>query len=118
MNMENDRYESPKVEIIKMQVEQSLLISSVAGEDIYEWEDIDEHTAKAVTKFVAQHNCGSSKPAEPEPYDYYISDNQIYMYYNREWCKTTRPMDYIWEIECPVVAIVNYEIQQLEGVYQ
>ena len=40
MNMENDRYESPKVEIIKMQVEQSLLISSVAGEDIYEWEDM------------------------------------------------------------------------------
>ncbi len=38
--MENDRYESPKVEIIKMQVEQSLLISSVAGEDIYEWEDM------------------------------------------------------------------------------
>ena len=40
MNMENDRYDSPKVEIIKMQVEQSLLISSVAGEDIYEWEDM------------------------------------------------------------------------------
>ena len=39
-NMENDRYESPNVEIIKMQVEQSLLISSVAGEDIYEWEDM------------------------------------------------------------------------------
>ena len=38
--MENDRYESPNVEIIKMQVEQSLLISSVAGEDIYEWEDM------------------------------------------------------------------------------
>ena len=38
--MDNDRYESPKVEIIKMQVEQSLLISSVAGEDIYEWEDM------------------------------------------------------------------------------
>ncbi len=38
--MKNDRYESPNVEIIKMQVEQSLLISSVAGEDIYEWEDM------------------------------------------------------------------------------
>jgi hypothetical protein len=38
--MENNRYESPNVEIIKMQVEQSLLISSVAGEDIYEWEDM------------------------------------------------------------------------------
>lgn len=38
--MGNERYESPTVEIIKMQVEQSLLISSVAGEDIYEWEDM------------------------------------------------------------------------------
>lgn len=38
--MENNRYESPNVEIIKMQVEQSLLISSVAGEDIVEWEDM------------------------------------------------------------------------------
>ena len=38
--METVKYESPEIEIIKMQVEQSLLISSVAGEDIYEWEDM------------------------------------------------------------------------------
>jgi hypothetical protein len=38
--MENDRYESPNVEIITMQVEQSLLISSFTGEDIVEWEDM------------------------------------------------------------------------------
>jgi hypothetical protein len=38
--MENNRYESPNVEIIKMQVEQSLLISSFTGEDIVEWEDM------------------------------------------------------------------------------
>ena len=85
---------------------------------IYEWETIEEHTAKAISKFVEQHNCGNIKPLDPEPYDYYISEGQIYMYYNRKWCKSTRPMDYIWEIECPVTAIVNYEIRQVEGVYQ
>lgn len=38
--MENDRYESPTVEIIKMQVEQVMLSSSFTGEDIYDWEDM------------------------------------------------------------------------------
>ena len=33
-------YESPAVEILKMQLEQAVLTSSFTGEDIYEWEDM------------------------------------------------------------------------------
>ena len=38
--MENGRYESPKIEIIEILVEQAVLSSSFTGEDIYEWEDM------------------------------------------------------------------------------
>ena len=39
-NMENEKYESPYVEIIKVEVDQPILTSSFTGEDIYEWEDM------------------------------------------------------------------------------
>lgn len=39
-NMENYRYESPKVEIIKMHIEQAVLASSFTGEDINTWEEM------------------------------------------------------------------------------
>ena len=38
--MGNYRYESPRVEIIEMKVEQSLLVSSFTGEDIDGWENM------------------------------------------------------------------------------
>ena len=38
--MVKDNYESPAVEILKMQLEQAILTSSFTGEDIYEWEDM------------------------------------------------------------------------------
>ena len=38
--MVKDNYESPTVEILKMQLEQAVLTSSFTGEDIYEWEDM------------------------------------------------------------------------------
>lgn len=38
--MENQKYESPYVEIIKVEVDQPILTSSFTGEDIYEWEDM------------------------------------------------------------------------------
>ena len=38
--MVKDIYESPTVEILKMQLEQAVLTSSFTGEDIYEWEDM------------------------------------------------------------------------------
>lgn len=39
-NMENEKYESPYVEIIKVEVDQPILTSSFTGEDINEWEDM------------------------------------------------------------------------------
>ena len=38
--MVKDIYESPAVEILKMQLEQAVLTSSFTGEDIYELEDM------------------------------------------------------------------------------
>ena len=80
--------------------------------------DYAEFNQDAVARFAAQHNRGNSKPIDPKTYDYYYENNQYYMYYERDWYKCTRPLDYIWEIRCPVTAIVNYQVQQLEGVYQ
>lgn len=37
---ERDRYESPAMEIIEMEVEQPILNGSFTGEDINEWEDM------------------------------------------------------------------------------
>ena len=39
-NMEIDRYGSPEIEIIEMQAEQTILSSSITGEDINDWEDM------------------------------------------------------------------------------
>ena len=39
-DMNIDRYESPKVEILKIEVEQGLLSSSFTGEGINNWEDM------------------------------------------------------------------------------
>jgi hypothetical protein len=39
-NMENEKYESPYVEIIKVVVDQPILTASFIGEDINEWEDM------------------------------------------------------------------------------
>lgn len=38
--MKNVKYESPSVEIINLVVDQPILTSSFAGEDINEWEDM------------------------------------------------------------------------------
>ena len=38
--MERDRYESPAMEIIEMEVEQPILNGSFTGDDIKEWEDM------------------------------------------------------------------------------
>lgn len=38
--MKNEKYESPCVEIIKVEVDQPILTSSFTGEDIYEWEEM------------------------------------------------------------------------------
>ena len=39
-NMQTDRYESPTIEILKMQAEQAIFVTSLTGEGINEWEDM------------------------------------------------------------------------------
>lgn len=38
--MENDKYQSPAITIIKIEVEQALMVASFTGESIDEWEDM------------------------------------------------------------------------------
>ena len=38
--MKKERYESPSIEIMKLELEQEILTSSFTGEDINEWEDM------------------------------------------------------------------------------
>lgn len=38
--MEKGNYESPSVEILKVETDQAILTSSFIGEDINEWEDM------------------------------------------------------------------------------
>lgn len=38
--MEKDKYESPSVEILKVETDQAILASSFTGENINEWEDM------------------------------------------------------------------------------
>lgn len=39
MKTEN-KYVSPKIQVVQMNTEQMLLITSITGEGIYEWEDM------------------------------------------------------------------------------
>lgn len=38
--METDRYESPAIEILELEVEQHVMSGSFTGENINEWEDM------------------------------------------------------------------------------
>lgn len=38
--MVTDIYESPRIEVMEMEIEQPLLTGSFTGEDINEWEDM------------------------------------------------------------------------------
>ena len=38
--MENNRYKSPEIEVIQMSAEQAVMISSLSGEGINDWEDM------------------------------------------------------------------------------
>ena len=40
INMKNDKYESPAIEIVKIELNQAVLVGSFTGENIKEWEDM------------------------------------------------------------------------------
>jgi len=94
---------------------------------IYSWNSIDDHTLKAIQTFNRNHNKGSTRPATPVTYDFYTENGLYYMYYNRRWnqAQSITKVDandilttYVWEIACPVRALVNYELQQQRGKYE
>ena len=86
---------------------------------LYYWDESYHYEGTAaITYFNNKHNKGTSKPSTAKDYDYYIENNSIYMYYRRAWYPCEKINDYVYEITCPVLAIVNYQIQQVRGVYQ
>lgn len=95
------------------------------------WSSIPNHDTKAVSNFINLHNKGTKKPNIPVLYDFYYNSNKdrYFMYYDRGWRMCTPPPEvrtgedanlppYIWEITCPVRAIINYQIQQFQGTYK
>lgn len=38
--MENEKYKSPEIEILNMETEHTILIASIVGEEINDWEDM------------------------------------------------------------------------------
>ena len=90
---------------------------------LYYWDGIHNYNEKeCVQHFLDKYDNGTSQPATAQDYDFYLGTKddqpQLYMFFNREWRECTKVSDVIYEIKCPVTAIVNYSIQQRKGVYQ
>ena len=86
---------------------------------LYYWNDqyhYDE--TEVLTHFNNKHNCGNARPKTARDYDYYTIGSSLYMFYNREWRNCVKVNDFLYEITCPVSAIINYRLQQKKGVYQ
>ena len=58
-----------------------------------------------------------SQPETPVLYDYYSKDGQLVMYYNRAWYPCEEVQDGIFNIACPVPALINYCVKQEKDVY-
>lgn len=85
---------------------------------LYYWDSTYHYNETDIlTHFNNKHNKGNSKPNSAKNYDYYSNNGQLYMFYNRSWYPCEQINDYIYEITCPVTAIVNYTMQQSKGVY-
>ena len=67
------------------------------------------------------HNKGAIKPVKPAQYDYVIIDDKAEMFYRGEWYPTeitqVNSRNAIFDIDCPVAAIVFYFIQAEKGYY-
>ena len=86
---------------------------------LYHWdEEYHYDGAAAIQYFNNKHNNGSTQPATARDYDFYTDSEGIHMFFNRQWYDCTKVNDYIYEIRCPVTAIVNYVAQEKKGVYQ
>ena len=86
---------------------------------LYNWDNEYHYDgAAAVQYFNTRHNNGAVQPATARDYDFYTDSQGIHMFFNRQWYNCTKINDYIYEILCPVTAIVNYVAQEKKGVYQ
>ena len=63
-----------------------------------------------------KHN-KNTKPEYPEQYDYYSENNKIFMYYGRAWRECEEVSKGIFNISCPVSALINYCVKQEKDVY-
>lgn len=70
-----------------------------------------------INNFVINHS-KESKPSTAQDYDYYSENGKLHMYYNGTWYDCEQINNYVYEITCPVSAIVNYKIQQKKEVYK
>lgn len=71
-------------------------------------EDLEKHTNyDIVTNF----------PSNVKELDYCTKDNQMYIYYKRQWRKLDQVPGNTYDIECPIEGIVNYYIQTIKGYY-
>lgn len=82
------------------------------------------YNGSTLKEFNDKHNCGSSIPDKPKLYDYYIDnleDKTGQMFYRGAWysVQVTQINGYntIFDITCPVDAIIFYFVQAEKGYY-
>ena len=82
------------------------------------------YNKSTLKEFNTKHNCGSDKPSNPKLYDYIITDTQTNtgeMFYRGTWypvkVETINGINTIFDITCPVDAIVFYFVQAEKGYY-
>ena len=67
------------------------------------------------------HDLGSSAAAVPVEYDYYTADGKSYMFYRGKWYPVTiqqiNGINTIFDVDCPVDAIIYYYILAVKGIY-
>ena len=111
------RYLSPKYNLIPMQ-DRDITPGVRDYGDMF----VTEYDNTTLKRFNDVHNRGNSKPTNSiKLYDYYIEDGQAYMYYNDNWYPTTIQQieghNTIFEIECPMDAMVFFFAVVEKGIY-
>ncbi len=82
----------------------------------YTWDGLFEPLYDNGNWFDDLHNKGNTKPEIPQEFDDDNDGTQLDMFYRHVWSPCTK-QDNIFNIQCPVFAIINYQIQQKKGVY-
>ena len=84
----------------------------------FRYQYVDNNGDFSVDKFIEIHDNGTVKPSHARDFDYYIdSELGLQMFYHRQWRDAVKINDYTYDIQFPVEAIINYQVQQTKGVY-